>query len=667
MEDPNEMQVQNEENVQTANNESQETEQNLAANTAETTPTSEPAADAPCAAEEPVQEAAMNTAEENVVEEEPIVDYTGRSREELIENLKELLQEDIEKIRNRVSSLKNTFTAANKEVQKAQYEAFLADGGEKENYESKEDSIAEAFHKLYGEYRERRQRRIEEKEAEKQQNLEKKRGLIEELRQLIASEEPIKKIYDDFNAIQERWKSIGDVPRTEMNDLWQNYHFQVEQFFNKVKINKELKMLDLKKNLEQKVTLCEKAEELIVEPSVTKAFKELQGLRDQWKEIGPVPSEQNDEVWSRFCNAADQVSTRHREYFEKRREEQEKNLLAKQALIDKATEVTATLPTNAKGWNEVSDQLDEMLKIWKTIGPVPREQNEDIWKNFKGIIDGFYTQKREHFDSIKDEQTENYNKKIDLCQKAEAIAKRDDWKKATQELLDLQEEWKHIGTVSRKVSEKVWQRFRGACDEFFARKSEFFSTSRANEKENLEKKEAIIEQLRNFEFGDNKEENLGVIKDFQRQWMEIGHVPMSEKDRVQKEFRSIINEHFEKMKISAREAEENAYRDRIRHSAGDMKFSSNEKATLQDKIEKLRSDLSLWENNLGFLANSKQADLLKAEFEKKMQNARQQIALLEAKLKILFENENKAKEAPAQEEAVQQEETPVQENGEDVQ
>ena len=425
-----------------------------------------------------------------------------------------------------------------------------------------------------------------------------------------------------------------------MNDLWQQYHFLIEQFFNKMRITRELRDLDMKRNLEQKMQLCEKAEELIVETSVDKAFRALQELRRRWKDIGPVPVEQNEEIWQRFCNAVVKVEERRKDYYEQRKEELDKNLLAKQALIEKAEELTSKPIENTKGWNDTSAELDSLLKMWKAIGPVPREVNEEIWTKFKGIIDRHYEQKKEHFGQLRDEQNNNYNRKIDLCLKAEAIAKRDDWKKATEELLQLQKEWKEIGPVSRKVSEKIWHRFRGACDEFFNRKTEHFNTLHGSEQDNLKKKEEIIEQLKAFEFGVSKDENLRVIKDFQRRWMEIGYVPIADKDRLQKEFRRVIDEHFEKLKISAIEAEENNYRARIKSAAGDAKkFINGEREEILGKIEKLKSEISLWDNNLGFFSNSRQADLLKEEFEKKMQHTRQQIALLEAKLKILRESE----------------------------
>jgi hypothetical protein len=653
MEDLNEMQPQSvntEETVTNASTAATTTVSNPSA-TEHDNPVSEPSEptvtmdtpteEIPSSTNTPTETPDTETAAAEKEAPEPTIDYSSHSREELVEDLKALLQEDISAIRDRAALIRNTFANATKELQKAAFDAFIAEGGNKDEYQPADDAVADTFYKLYTTYRERRQKHLEAIEAQKQQNLEAKKKIIEELRTLVDNESSLKKAYDDFNALQDRWKTIGEIPREAMNDLWQNYHFLVEQFFNKIKINKELKMLDMKKNLEQKIQICEKVEELIVDPSVTKAFKTLQGLREQWKEIGPVPPEQNEEIWTRFCTAADQINDRHRQFFEQRREEMDKNLLAKQALITQATEITTETPTNGKVWLEKCEQLDELLKVWKSIGPVPREQNEDIWNQFKGMIDAFFTKKKAHFDQVKDMQTENYNKKIDLCLKAEAIAKREDWKKATDELLQLQAEWKTIGPVNRKFHEKIWQRFRAACDEFFTKKGEYFSHVKENETDNLAKKKDLIEQIKAFEGTDSKEQNLNALKDFQRQWMEIGFVPAGEKERLRKEYHDAIDAQFEKLKISAREAEEAAYRERINNVVGDTrKFVNNEREELNSRIEKLHNDLKLWENNLGFLSSSKQADLLKNEFEKKMQGTRQQIALLEAKLRILKESEN---------------------------
>ena len=576
-----------------------------------------------------------------------IPDYSTYSREQLVQTLEGLLNEGIETARHHAAAIRNRFNDLERDIQRKAFDEFLAAGGDKDQYQPEPDSVAQAFHSLYDRYRTMRQQYIEELEARKQSNLKQKEALVDELRALVDSDdETVKSIMDRFNDIQERWKTIGEVPREKMNDLWQNYHFQIEQFFNKLKINRELRALDQKRNLEQKLQLCEQAEELIAQPNIGQAAKTLQELRARWKEIGPVPAEQNEEIWQRFNAAAAKVDERRREYYDQRREELESNLLAKQALIDKAGELTATVPQNTKEWNDLTAELDQLLTVWKTIGPVPREQNEEVWQRFKGMIDQHYADKKEFFGAVRDQQSENYQRKVDLCLKAEAIAKREDWKKATEELLALQQEWKSIGATSRKVSEKVWQRFRKACDEFFAKKGEFFKERRSSEAENLAAKENIIRELKEHTFGTDREENIQVIKDFQRRWAEVGFVPMADKERLHKEFRGEIDRIFEQLKISAREAEETAFRERLHAAgAGASRLVANEKQELQDKIEKLRSDLSTWENNLGFFANSKQADLLKAEFEKKMQGARQQLALMQAKLRIILETEKEEKDA----------------------
>ena len=368
-------------------------------------------------AENPVQTPAdSDTPADNNGEplSEPVVDYSSMDREALLAAFNELLNDDITRIRNRASAIRNQFNLLNKEVEKQNFEAFLAEGGDKDDYKPANDAIAEAFHKAFDTYRARRQKMQEQIEAQKAANYEAKKQILDDLRTLIdKDEETLKQTYDEFNAIQDKWKSIGEVPREQMNDLWQNYHFLIEQFFNKVKINKELRMLDLKRNLEQKIQLCERAEELIVETSVVKAFKVLQELRNQWREIGPVPTEQNEETWQRFNNAANQIDERRREYYDQRKEELDQNLLAKQALIEKATELTQQLPQSTKAWNDTTEALDELLKLWKSIGPVPREQNETIWEQFKGIIDKHYADKKLHFGQLRDEQSENYNKKIE--------------------------------------------------------------------------------------------------------------------------------------------------------------------------------------------------------------------------------------------------------------
>lgn len=561
--------------------------------------------------------------------------YSKMNREELVEEIKSLANsQNIEQMKMRSNIVRNAFRALTDDLRNKAKENFLKEGGLEEDFKFEDDNLDIEFNKYYSLYREKRQHYIDEQERIKQENVAKKNETLEELRLLLNSEESLKEIYDKFNLIQDKWKSIGQVPRSEVNGLWQNYHFLIEKFYDKVKINRELRDLDLKRNLDAKIELCEKAEGLMIEPSLNVAFKSLQEIHQQWKEIGSVPMDKNEEIWERFKNASDQINKRRQEYYDTLKAELDNNLLAKQALCEKAEAIVKSEHTSISQWNTTSNDLNEMLKLWKTIGAVPQKENESIWNRFKSSLDTFFEAKKVVFEKMKEDQDVNYNKKVEICVKAEAISERNDWRNATQELLQLQKEWKEIGYVQKKLSDKLWARFRAACDKFFERKSTFFQSNRESEVENLAKKEALITAVKEFQFGQNKEENLNAIKDFQRQWSEIGYVPSNEKERLQKEFRAAINSHFEKLQIDAQEFKLNSFKERLSHS-DDHKSVSKEKRFLLDKIQKLKEEIKLWENNLGFLANSKQADILKAEFEKKMENARKEIALEEAKLKMI--------------------------------
>lgn len=585
----------------------------------------------------------VNTDEEELVNEEheSIEDltshYSKMTREELLKEMKELSNsESIEKMKLHSNLVRNAFKELTNTSRKELKEKFIQEGGAEEEFKWENDALDIEFNKYYGLYREKRQNYIDEQEKIKQENVAKKNAILEELRLLLNSEDSLKEIYDNFNLIQEKWKAVGQVPRTEVNGLWQNYHFLIEQFYDKVKMNRELRELDLKRNLDAKIELCERVEGLILETSINKSFKALQEIHQQWKEIGSVPVDKNEEIWERFKTASDQINKRRQDYYESMKEELDRNLLTKVALCEKAEEIFKKEHRTAKEWNDSTNEMNDMLKLWKSVGQVPQKDNEAIWTRFKSCLDNFFSAKKEVFDKMKEEQDINYNKKVEICVKAEAISERNDWKHATQELLDLQKQWKEIGYVSKKLSDKLWTRFRMACDKFFENKSAFYVANRENETENMAKKEALIKSVQEFVFGDNKEENLTAIKEFQRQWSEIGYVPASEKERLQKEFRSAINSHFEKLQINARDLQLNSFRERFSNNSNDDRSSaSKERRYLQDKIQKLKDDLNLWENNIGFLASSKQADVLKAEFEKKMDNARKEIALEQAKLKML--------------------------------
>ena len=561
--------------------------------------------------------------------EEPQIDYSGYTREQLVEAFRELLQYDISQIRNRVLSIKQYFAEKTNALEVEEHKAFPQQPLTEETQQQAEqqDEISEQYNELYNQYRKKRQKYNQELEAQKQRNLELKNQLLDELRTLINGNDTLKKAHDDFNAIQERWKNIGEVPRSEINNLWNNYHFLIEQFFTKVRINKELRDKDLKANLEHKISICEQTEALIMEPSVNKAFKQLQELREKWRETGPVPSEQNEEIWNRFRNAVEKIDQRRREHYSHMKEEMEQNLLAKTELCEKAEKLAGERHEQLKDWNDKTVEMEDALKLWKSIGPVPREQNDVIWQRFTAAMAKFYENKKEYLNTLRAQQNENYNLKIDLCIKAENLAAntQKEWRKATEELLALQKEWKTIGSVQKKQSEKIWQRFRAACDNFFARKTEFYNMRKDAGEENVIKRQGLIEEMKKLQFGEDNTKNIEMIQALQRQWNETGYTPSEIKNKLQQEFDKIVDSHFEKLKIDALQIA----------SADKHTYISPESARrMRDEIEKMKSEVSVWENNIGFFANSKQATLLKEEFERKIKSAKQKIALLEAKLKM---------------------------------
>ncbi len=584
-----------------------------------------------------------DTPEESVEQIE--AEYAQLSLEDAVEELHRVAADpDYNRVKQRVGVLRSKIIALLKEERNQKLEQFLAEGGQKENFEPEKSDIERKFDNALQIFKNNKNKFLENIEAEKQRNLETKNGIIDDLRKLLEENEAtpknLKELNDSFKELQEKWKNVGPVPQNESNNLWQNYHFYVEKFFDILRINRELKDLDLKKNLEQKIKLCEQAESLLLQDSVKQSFKELQDLHEKWKEIGPVPEDKKEELWERFKNASDQINQRRREHYEQIYAEQQNNYNAKVVLCEKAEEFTAQPATNAKEFNAISDQLTELLKVWKTLGAAPPKVNEEIWNRFKGTLDKFFEKKKEFFGKIKDEQQTNYNMKVNLAIRAEAIAKRTDWRAATDEILQLQKEWKEVGATSRKHSEAIWKRFRTACDQFFEAKSNYFNNAQEIEAENLKKKEELIERLKNHAFGADRNENLEAIKAYQREWTEIGFVPKKEKDRIYAAYREALDQRFADLKISAEDRKRDNYRSRINNILSDPnadRLLDKEKRFLMNKLEQLKNDISIWENNLGFFANSKNADLLKAEFSKKIDAAKQEVKELEYKLKMMNE------------------------------
>ena len=577
--------------------------------------------------------------EEELVEDN--ADLDGLNKLQLVEMLEELVQDsDIQKIKDKVAAVRLHFNALNKEDMDNELSQFLQGGGEAESFQYVEDPIEQRFNAAFGIFKANRAKQNEDMEKQKVENLAKKQSILEELKEIIASDDTLKKTYDDFRALQDRWKEIGPVPPAENSNLWNNYHFLVEKFFDKVRIGRELRDLDMKKNLDAKIDLCEKAEELLDEKSITKAFKALQKLHEDWKEVGPVPQDKKDEIWERFKAATDKINAIRREHYSKIEEEQTANLEAKKTLCEKAEELVAEAYTSVNAWQKKSTELSDIFGVWKTVGPASKKDNEEIWQRFRGTMDKFFAMKKEFFASLKDKQTENLERKTQLCIEAEALMDSTDWKNATEQMKKLQEEWKTIGPVPKRHADKIWKRFRAACDTFFNRKNEHFSGRRTEEEANLAAKKALLEEIKAFKVGPNRNENMEAIKAFQKRWIEIGYVPMKHKDAINKEYRELIDGFFDTMRKNQNEASTNEFREMMDTWKDDPNANDKvrrERNTLQNRIQKLRDEIAAMENNIGFFSNSKNSELMRAEYEKKINKAKEDLKVLEEKLKIAEE------------------------------
>ncbi|MBD5392107.1 DUF349 domain-containing protein [bacterium] len=566
--------------------------------------------------------------------EAEIQELSALDRLAIVERLEQLYgQKQLEEAKNVVALLRLKYKEKTGLVKKEALDRFLEEGGNKIDFRFS-DKEEERFASISQKIREYHQKKREEQEKLMADNLVKKQALLEQLRHLVEGDDrPLKAIYDDFTKLTENWREIKPIARAESNSLWQNYHFLVEKFFDKVRINNELRELDYKKNLEEKLQLCEKAESLLAEESIGKASKELHDLHDRWKEIGPVAMDKKDEIWDRFKAASDAIAQKRKDYYDSLQAEMEQNLLAKRALCEKAESLLTQACQNAKEWNAASDQVDELMKLWKSIGRAPGNENDAVWERFRGSLNTFFEEKKAFFRKIRDEQNNNYNLKVDLCVRAENIAQqRLDYRAATADLLKLQQEWKAVGPVPMRLSDKVWKRFRAACDAFFQKKADYYQSMRNDENANKEAKEALVQEVKALTV-ENREALLTAVKDLQRRWTEIGHVPMKDKDRLYADFRAAIDEKFKvfgtKRPDGMRDFSE------INTPEDAALLSNKDIAQLNNRIQRLKGDITLWENNMGFISQAKSSDVLRREFENKIRRAKEELALLEAKLKII--------------------------------
>ncbi len=569
----------------------------------------------------------------------PPVDYSGLSRKDLVETLALIVENrPPAEIIDDVARIKEFFYKKTKAEFNEKRLNFAKEGGNIEDYKSEPDELENRIKGILETYRNRRSDFNRIQESEKQDNLRRKLEIIEQIKDLVNREEAINKTFQEFRNLQSAWHNTGIVPQTAVKDLWENYHHSVEMFYDYIKINRELRDLDLRKNLESKIVLCEKAEELLMEPNAVTAFKLLQDYHNQWREIGPVPHENKNDVWDRFREATTKVNKRHHEYFEKQKDDQKKNLDAKTALCEKVEEIAAGEILTFADFKEKSDAILECQKLWKTIGFAPKKHNNKIYQRFRTACDSFFEKKRTFFADSKEIQVKNLQIKTELCLKAEALQESTDWKETSEMLIRLQKEWKETGPVPKKYSEKIWKRFRKACDTFFTRKSEYFAGRDTSYEDNLKSKLAIIEELEAFDPGDDMKAGFEKLKDIQKRWTEIGYVPFNRKEEIAWRYKEALNKKFDKLKLDDEDKNILRYRSKVDSAKSNPRAASkvrNEREKFYSRIKQLESDIVLWENNIGFFAKSAKADTMIREVEEKIAEARRNIKLLEEKVKLI--------------------------------
>ncbi len=569
-------------------------------------------------------------------------DFTEFSKAELVDKLVELLSaKDVEKVKSSIESIKVNFYKKHKaEIDKLRKEA--EDAGIVD-FVPEVDPLEEKLKELLKNYRVLRTELNQLLESEKHKNLAEKYRIIEEIKELVNRKESINDTFHQFRELQSQWRSIGVVPQQNIKDLWENYHHYVEIFYDFIKINKDLRDLDLKKNLEIKIEICEKAEELLLEPSVVKAFKTLQKLHEQWREIGPVSQEMKIEIWERFKNITSKINKKHQDYFENLKESQKQNLESKTALCERAEQISSQNYNSVKEWELSYQEMLELQKMWRTIGFAPKKDNNKIYNRFRNTCDAYFNRKREFFTQSKEDQNNNLQLKTDLCIQAESLMDSTEWRSTTEDLIKLQKKWKEIGPVPRKHSDIIWKRFRTACDHFFKNKALHFNNVDSQYEENFRLKSELINEIVSFTASPNPMDNFQKLKDFQRRWSEIGFVPLKSKDEIQKKYRDAINNQFDNLKIDEGQKNLLKFKNKLENISTKGKSGNqlyHERDKYLTKLKQIENDIILWENNIGFFAKSKNAESMIAEVERKISSGKEEMKALEEKIRMIEKSIN---------------------------
>ncbi|MDR1887697.1 MAG: DUF349 domain-containing protein [Prevotellaceae bacterium] len=582
----------------------------------------------------------LNLGEENASENEISVvkNYSLMSQQGLLDELKALVDNfPVERTRKDVEAIKTAFYRDSHDSHGS---------SEDEDYETDEsddgyvfDPIEEEFRKYLDKYKEKRSEHTRNSESQKEENYRQKLAIIEELKVLIREEENLDITFQKFHDIQNRWKEIAQVPQNHVKDLWDTWHYNVEKFYDYVKINRELRDLDLKRNLEAKNELIREAEALMEYPSVVEAFAQLQLYHDAWREIGPVPREQREPVWERFKDASYKLNKKHQAYFDQLKQERQHNIQMKVDLCERLEKLNQKPIATMKEWQKASEEFSAILEEWQAVGFVPKKENDEIYARFKKPKDEFFNKRRTYYRTHKQEENANFLLKKELCEQARALSSSDNWKETTEALIGLQKQWQQIGPVNRKYSNPLWHEFREACNVFFKRKSEYFANNPkelpANFKENLKEKEALIAELENFVPGKNSAANIKILQQFRKRWNDIGFVPIRKKEKIQERFSTLMDEKYKASNISD-SPRNKPFRTNKTETYANRPYSrppASEREQLFGHIVKLENEIALLENNMGFFASSKNADSLIAGIRKKIEATREEIRGMEEQIK----------------------------------
>ena len=558
-----------------------------------------------------------------------------KTKEDIMARLTKMAaDETVEISREEISHLKQRFYAIRKAEQEAELTAHLADGKDAESFIPALDPAEEEFKSLMNTVRERKAAQAAAEEEERNNNLTRKLALIEELNTISADTDNVNRAFPRVKEIQAEFKEIGEVPATEATELWKNYQGAVEQFYDQLKVNKDLRDYDFRKNLELKTLLCEEAEKLNEEEDIVLAFKRLQNLHDEWRQTGPVAKEVREEIWARFKDASTLVNKKYQGFFEERKARELENEKAKTEICERVEALDFSSLKTYAAWDEMTKQILAAQEDWKKLGFASRKTNNQLFSRFRSVCDKFFTLKAEHYREMKEELAANLARKTALCEKAEALKDSTDWKKTADELVRLQKEWKTIGTVPKKHSDSIWHRFQTACDAFFESRKANLNESRAAEQVNLKAKREIIAALKEIPLDSNRAETMPKVKELQAKWQTIGHVPMREKDKLYDEYRAACDALYNR--LGRDRGGRSRFEDVINEMGADQQKLYRERERILRAFEIKRNELKTYENNLGFLSSkSKSGDSMVREMERRIQRIKDDLASIEEKIKLI--------------------------------